>query len=64
MLAVLIGGTLCGGGGMFLSLPFVAICKVICDQVPELKTWDKVLGDESGGWNIMKLPIIKKDNKL
>jgi predicted PurR-regulated permease PerM len=37
MLAVLIGGTLCGGGGMFLSLPFVAICKVICDQVLNLR---------------------------
>ncbi len=64
ILAVLIGGTLCGIGGMFLSLPFVAICKVICDHVPELNAWGKVLGDEeSARWKPIKVSIRKPDLK-
>ena len=31
---------------MFLSIPFVAILKIIFDRVPELKPWGKLLGDE------------------
>ncbi|CAN5299933.1 AI-2E family transporter [soil metagenome] len=46
ILAVLIGGSLCGVGGMFLSLPFIAIWKVIFDSVEELKPWGMLLGDE------------------
>jgi len=57
----LIGGSLCGVGGMFLSLPFVAICKVIFDNVKELQPWGSLLGDEeSARWNIIKLPLSKK----
>jgi predicted PurR-regulated permease PerM len=55
ILAVLIGGSLCGVGGMFLSLPFVAICKVIFDHVEELKPWGMLLGDEDDArWNKLK----------
>jgi predicted PurR-regulated permease PerM len=61
ILAVLIGGSLCGVGGMFLSLPFVAICKVIFDNVEELQPWGSLLGDEeSARWNIIKIPPSKK----
>jgi len=61
ILAVLIGGSLCGVGGMFLSLPFVAICKVIFDHVEALQPWGSLLGDEeSARWNVMKIPSSKK----
>ena len=61
ILAVLVGGSLCGVGGMFLSLPFVAICKVIFDNVEELQPWGSLLGDEeSARWNIIKIPTSKK----
>jgi predicted PurR-regulated permease PerM len=61
ILAVLIGGSLCGIGGMFLSLPFVAICKVIFDNVEALQPWGSLLGDEeSARWNLIKLPPSKK----
>jgi predicted PurR-regulated permease PerM len=46
IVGVLIGGALCGVGGMFLSIPFIAICKVIFDRVEDLKPWGKVLGDD------------------
>ena len=55
ILAVLVGGALCGVGGMFLSLPFVAICKVVFDHVEELRVWGNLLGDEeSARWTVIK----------
>jgi predicted PurR-regulated permease PerM len=64
ILAVLIGGSLCGVGGMFLSLPFVAICKVIFDHVEELKPWGMLLGDEDDArWNKIKKRQHSKENK-
>ncbi len=46
IVGVLIGGALCGLGGMFLSIPLIAICKVIFDRVEGLKPWGKLLGDD------------------
>jgi predicted PurR-regulated permease PerM len=43
---VLLGGSCWGVAGMFLSIPFVAILKIICDRIEELKPWGKLLGDE------------------
>jgi predicted PurR-regulated permease PerM len=42
---VLIGGAIWGVAGMFLSLPLVAICKVICDRIEPLKPIGFLLGD-------------------
>lgn len=47
ILGVLVGGTLCGIPGMFLAIPAIAVCKVICDRVEELKPWGELLGDGS-----------------
>lgn len=55
ILAVLIGGAICGVGGMFLSLPFVAICKVIFDNVESLKPWGIMLGDQEQTMVIKRL---------
>lgn len=46
ILIVLLGGMLWGVAGMFLSIPFVAILKIICDRVEGLRAWGKLLGDE------------------
>lgn len=46
ILAVLVGGSLAGVSGMFLSIPFVAILKVIFDKVEDLKPWGTLLGDQ------------------
>jgi predicted PurR-regulated permease PerM len=46
IIGVVIGGTLCGVGGMFLAIPAVATLKVIFDNVPDLKPWGMVLGDD------------------
>lgn len=46
ILVVLLGGTLWGVSGMFLSIPFVAVLKIIFDRIDELKPWGKLLGDK------------------
>ncbi len=43
---VLLGGALWGVSGMFLSLPIVAIIKIIFDRIDDLKPWGKLLGDD------------------
>ena len=46
ILVVLLGGALWGVAGMFLSIPSVAIVKIIFDRIDELKPWGKLIGDE------------------
>lgn len=45
IIGVLLGGALCGIPGMFLAIPGLAVIKVICDKVTDLKPWGKLLGD-------------------
>jgi predicted PurR-regulated permease PerM len=45
IVVVLLGGSLWGVAGMFLSIPFVAILKIIFDRLPEMRPWGKLLGD-------------------
>jgi len=44
ILFVLCGGLLWGYSGMFLSIPFVGIIKIIFDRIEELKPWGHLLG--------------------
>lgn len=46
VIVVLLGGTLWGVSGMFLSIPFVAVMKIVFDRVDELKPWGKLLGEK------------------
>ena len=43
---VLLGAALWGVSGMFLSIPMVAVLKIIFDRIDDLKPWGKLLGDE------------------
>jgi predicted PurR-regulated permease PerM len=45
IIVVFIGGAIWGISGMFLSIPLIAIVKVICDQIEILKPWGFLLGD-------------------
>ncbi len=45
ILAVIVGGMMWGVSGMFLSLPAIAILKIIFDRVDGLKPWGMLLGD-------------------
>lgn len=59
IVGVLIGGALAGVSGMFLSIPAIAIMKVIFDRVESLRAWGVLLGDqtpEEAGSNLFRLP--------
>jgi predicted PurR-regulated permease PerM len=45
IIAVVVGGALWGIGGMFVSLPMIAILKIIFDHISSLKPWGFLLGD-------------------
>lgn len=47
ILGVLVGGALCGVPGMFLSIPGLAVLKVIFDRADGLKPFGMLLGDDS-----------------
>jgi len=46
LVIVLLGGAVWGVAGMFLSVPFIAVLKIIFDRVEGLKPWGKLLGSE------------------
>lgn len=51
ILGVLIGGALTGISGLFLSVPAIAFLKIICDQVPSLRPWGLLLGEDTSELN-------------
>ncbi len=53
VLGVIIGEMLWGISGMFLSIPVIAVLKIIFDRVESMKPWGIILGDEE-----------KKQNRL
>lgn len=46
IIVVLLVGALWGVSGMFLSIPMVAVLKIVFDRIEDLKPWGKLLGDE------------------
>ncbi|MEO6820410.1 MAG: AI-2E family transporter [Ginsengibacter sp.] len=46
LVIVLLGGAIWGVSGMFLSIPFVAVLKIIFDRVDGLRPWGKLLGTD------------------
>jgi predicted PurR-regulated permease PerM len=62
VIAVLIGGALWGISGMFLSIPVIAILKVIFDHIESLKPWGYLLGDivpTTPRFSLTKRPLSK-----
>ncbi|MFD2864353.1 AI-2E family transporter [Mucilaginibacter antarcticus] len=45
IIVVLLGNMLWGVSGMFLSIPFIAVIKIVFDRINSLKPWGKLLGD-------------------
>lgn len=63
IVGVLVGGALAGVSGMFLSIPAIAIMKVIFDRVDSLRAWGVLLGDqtpEEAGSNLFRLQRRRK----
>lgn len=62
ILVVIVGNALWGIPGMFLSLPLLAIVKVIFDHIESLKPWGFLLGDTLPP--LIKIKPIFKKKKL
>jgi predicted PurR-regulated permease PerM len=62
VLGVIIGEMVWGIPGMFLSIPVIAVLKIVFDRVDSLKAWGIILGDEEPKQNRLakKLTVKKK----
>lgn len=60
ILGVIIGGSIAGISGMFLSMPIIAVLKVIFDRTDSFKQWGVLLGDERPAKSPMTFPIFRK----
>jgi predicted PurR-regulated permease PerM len=47
IIAVIVGGAIWGIGGMFVSLPIIAILKIVFDHIDSAKPWGFLFGDTS-----------------
>jgi len=63
IVVVIAGNALWGIPGMFLSIPLLAIVKLICDNIESLKPWGFLLGDTMPPLVKIK-PIFKKIKKI
>jgi predicted PurR-regulated permease PerM len=55
MLGIVVGEMIWGISGMFLSIPIIAICKIVFDHVQGLKPWGFLLGEEDS-----EVPLFSK----
>lgn len=63
IVAVITGGALAGISGMFLSLPVVAVLKVVFDRSNHLKQWGVLFGDERPPKSPFAWPRYRKATK-
>lgn len=61
IISVIVGGTIWGIPGMFLSIPLIAIVKVICDHVDSLNAWGYLIGNQVSDFNSKQEFLTKRD---
>ncbi|WP_295654347.1 AI-2E family transporter [uncultured Mucilaginibacter sp.] len=64
VLGVVIGEMLWGISGMFLSIPVLAIVKIIFDRVDDLKPWGLLLGDETDYADALVEEVVEKGDSV
>lgn len=60
VIGVVAGEMLWGLPGMFLSVPVIAMAKIVCDRVEPLKPWAIILGHEKEEKKVLKFPKKRK----
>ncbi len=63
IVGVFVGGSLAGVSGMFLSLPIIAVLKIIFDRSTIFKHWGVLLGDERPMQSPMSTPEMRSKSK-
>ena len=64
LLGVVLGEMIWGIPGMFLSIPVIAIIKIIFDRVESLQAWGHLMGDEKIEAKSFKLKKITKNKRV
>ncbi|OKS86159.1 hypothetical protein RG47T_1610 [Mucilaginibacter polytrichastri] len=59
IIGVVLGGSLAGVSGMFLSMPIIAVLKLIFDRTEMFKQWGVLFGDERPAKSPMNLSSLK-----
>ncbi len=60
IVGVIVGGAVAGISGMFLSLPIIAVLKIVFDRSETFKQWGVLFGDERPARNPMSFPVFRK----
>lgn len=59
IVGVIIAGSLAGISGMFLSLPLIAVLKIVFDRSNNFKQWGVLFGDEQPKYSPMSFPVFR-----
>ncbi|AKD03799.1 AI-2E family transporter [Pontibacter korlensis] len=59
IVGVVLGGEIAGIAGMFLSLPVIAMLKVVFDRTDQFKQWGVLFGDERPERSPMDVPVLR-----
>ena len=60
ILGVIVGGSIAGVSGMFLSMPIIAVLKVIFDRTEMFRQWGVLFGDERPARSPMTFAAFRK----
>ncbi len=63
IVGVIVAGALAGIPGMFLSLPVIAVLKIVFDRSDTLKQWGVLLGDEKPKASPMQWPVLRSRSR-
>ncbi|RYY88947.1 MAG: AI-2E family transporter [Chitinophagaceae bacterium] len=63
IIGVIIAGSIAGVSGMFLSLPLIAVLKIVFDRTDSLRQWGVLLGDERPRQSPMRFAILRRKSK-
>ncbi|MER2997827.1 AI-2E family transporter [Pontibacter populi] len=63
IVGVVVGGEIAGIAGMFLSLPIIAVLKVVFDRTEDFKQWGVLFGDEKPERSPMTEPAMRDDSE-
>lgn len=64
ILGVVVGEMIWGIPGMFLSIPVIAVLKIVFDQVESLQPWGIILGDEERKQNKLATRLMVRNKKI
>lgn len=64
VIAVITGQALAGVGGMFLSIPAVAVLKVVFDKTQSMKHWAVLFGDDNPKLNPLQYPVMRLRKRI